>query len=175
MKIQLSKIETIPGNTSIALLFDQLQDLPLALTEEENALWKRKPEKNDTLLIQRLPHYLFLAAPDSNKDANRVTESFRKAGAVWIETLRREKIESFTVGGATAPMHILAFLEGVLLAAYSFSKYKKEKDVLMLREILVFASGVSDADLIELKELTEAVWWARDLVNEPFSGLNAAK
>lgn len=175
MKIQLSKIETIPGNTSIALLFDQLQDLPLALTEEENALWKRKPEKNDTLLIQRLPHYLFLAAPDSTKDANRVAENFRKAGAVWMETLRREKIESFTAGGAIAPLYTLAFLEGVLLAAYSFSKYKKEKDDLMLREILVFASGVSDADLKELKELTEAVWWARDLVNEPFSGLNAAK
>jgi leucyl aminopeptidase len=175
MNIQLSKIETISGNSSIALLFDQLTELPFALTPEEITLWKQKPEKCETLLVQRLPHFLFLAAPDASKPFRRVLESFRKAGALWMETIRKEKIGSFTLGSFTDRSYTLAFLEGVLLGAYSFSKYKKEKEDFVMQEIFVSAPGITEADLNELVVLTDAVWWARDLVNEPFSGLNAAK
>jgi len=175
MNIQLSKIETISGNNSTVVLFEKFQELPFELSSEEIALWNRKPDKSETLLIQRLPHFLFLAGPDLSKPEHQISESYRKAGAAWMETIRKEKIASFTVGGFTESTRTLAFLEGVLLAAYSFSRYKKEKEDFVMKEVFIADAGIKEAELKELVELAEAVWWARDLVNEPFSGLNAAK
>ena len=169
MNIQLSKITNIDGNTSVAFLFDGIAGLPFGLTSGELALWNNKPEKSETLLIQRLPHFLFLAGPDLSKPGHRVRESFRKAGAAWMETVRKEKIAVISIGGYTETSHTLAFLEGVLLAAYSFSKYKKEKENFVMQEVLIMDQGITETDLEELKWLSEAVWWARDLVNEPFS------
>jgi leucyl aminopeptidase len=175
MKTKLSKITDIAENTSLALLFREPSSLNIPLSSEELALWKRKPDKSETLLIQRLPDFLYLVSPDLSKSPNRILESFRKAGASWMEIIRKEKLETISIFGITEPAHTLAFLEGLLLSAYSFSRYKKEKENFVMQEVKVMDPGVSDNDLTELGWLTDAVCWARDLVNEPFSGLNAAQ
>jgi leucyl aminopeptidase len=175
MKTKLSKIADIAENTSLALLFRELSSIEIPLLAEEQALWKRKPEKCETLFIQRLPDFLYLVSPDLSKSPNRILESFRKAGASWMEIIRKEKLETISIVGLTEPAHTLAFLEGLLLSAYSFSRYKKEKENFVMQEVLVLDPGISDSDLAELGWLSDAVWWARDLVNEPFSGLNAAQ
>jgi hypothetical protein len=54
MNTKLSKITDIAENTSLALLFRELSSLNVPLSNEEQALWKRKPDKSETLLIQRL-------------------------------------------------------------------------------------------------------------------------
>jgi leucyl aminopeptidase len=175
MKTKLSKITDIAENTSLALLFKDTSSLTIPLSPEESALWKRKPDKCETLFIQRLPLFLCLVSPDLSKSPNRILESFRKAGASWMEIIRKEKLETISIVGFTEPAHTLAFLEGLLLSAYSFSRYKKEKENFMMREIMVMDPGISDYDLMEMGWLTDVVWWARDLINEPFSGLNAAQ
>src|SRR5690606_32622974 len=68
----------------------------------------------------------------------------------------------------------LAFLEGLLLSCYTFSKYRtKKKDEYLLREAVVFDDGISEAMLMELRNIVQAVFHARDLVNEPLSFLTA--
>jgi leucyl aminopeptidase len=175
MKTKLSKIADIPENTSLAMLFRDVSGLPFQLSTEELALWERKPGKNDTLLIQRLPHFLFLVCPESSKQKNYVLESFRKAGASWMEIIRKEKIETVGVLGYAESAYTAAFVEGALLAGYSFSKYRKEKDDFQLSEIRILDEGISEDDLVETEYLIDAVFWARDLVNEPFSTLNASQ
>ncbi len=54
-----------------------------------------------------------------------------------------------------------AFLEGLILSSYNFDKFKTEKEKYKLKSVY---SSQSDA---ELQNLLSAVFWARDLVNEP--------
>jgi leucyl aminopeptidase len=58
-------------------------------------------------------------------------------------------------------------LEGLLLSAYSFSKYKKEKDDFFPSEIFILDDTVSEQQITELQTLVEAVFYTRNLVNEP--------
>jgi len=175
MKIKLSKVTDIPENNSIATIFSESSRFPFQLMPEELALWKRRPEKTNTLLIQRLPDFLFLVHPDMEKQENSILEACRKAGASWMEIIRKEKIEGTVVVGMTESAHTAAFLEGCLLAGYSFQKYKREKEDIYPSRIFIMDPGLSDETLMDLEIVTDAVFWARDMVNEPLSSLNATQ
>jgi leucyl aminopeptidase len=70
----------------------------------------------------------------------------------------------------------LALAEGVALGSYAFRKYKTdEKGAPTLTKLSLVAKEVTAADVEELGDLCEAVWTARDLVNEPVSFLNATQ
>jgi leucyl aminopeptidase len=174
METKLSKITDITENTSLVLLFKDISNVTVSLSPEEQSLWQRKPDKTDTLYFQRLPFFGYLVSPDFNRSPAALLESFRKAGASWMEIAKKEKAETVTICGFSEPSHTVAFIEGLLLSSYSFSKYKKEKENYFIREIRVRDSGVDLRDLEEVGRVADAMDWARDLVNEPFSGLNAS-
>ena len=69
----------------------------------------------------------------------------------------------------------LSFLEGLLLSAYSFSKYKKVKEDFALSKIFLLDKQITETELHELKNVVEAVFLARNLVNEPLSYLTAVQ
>ena len=54
-----------------------------------------------------------------------------------------------------------AFFEGLVLSSYQFDKFKKEKETFSLKKI--FSANASD----EIVNVLKAVFWTRDLVNEP--------
>lgn len=70
----------------------------------------------------------------------------------------------------------LSFAEGFALSNYQFLKYFKEaskkKNAL---ETIFLLSDISDKTILEYNSLIKSVFWARDMVNEPVSYLNAAK
>ena len=173
METKVFKIAAIPQNESLAVLLNGGENIQGRLSPEEQLLWNSRPEKNTTVLIQRLPHMLFLVKPDLSKPHFQVLETYRKAGAKCMETVKIEKIKELTIAGFTEDTHLLAFTEGLLMAGYSFHKYKKEKDNFMPAVLKIFHDGVSQDQLDELAIVLKAVWWARDLVNEPLSHLTA--
>ncbi|MBK9761716.1 MAG: leucyl aminopeptidase [Flavobacteriales bacterium] len=69
----------------------------------------------------------------------------------------------------------LALAEGAALGAYEFRKYKTSGKNASLKKIGLVAPEVSAKALDELIDVTEAVLTARDLVNEPYSFLNATQ
>jgi leucyl aminopeptidase len=70
----------------------------------------------------------------------------------------------------------LALAEGVALGSYAFRKYKTdEHGAPTLAKLSLVAKEVTAANVDELSDLCEAVWTARDLVNEPVSFLNATQ
>jgi leucyl aminopeptidase len=175
METKLSKIAHIAENTSLVILFRDISAVTEPLSQQEQELWQGKPDKTETVYIQRLPYFLYLVNPDFSRPQATLLESFRKAGASLMETVKKDKTDALTICGFSEPAHTMAFLEGLLLSAYSFSKYKKEKESGFIREIRVWDPGVTLRDLEEVEQVAGAVSWARDLVNEPFSGLNAAQ
>lgn len=165
----------LPASGTIAVIFKDADNIPFPLSPEEEALWHNRPEKSNTLLIQRLPHLLFLANTDQSKARNIVIESYRKAGAIWMESIKKDKIQELTFVGFSDPDFTIAFVEGFLMAGYSFSKYKKEKDDFEPVVLNVVHEEIMQEQLDELTNILKAVWWARNLVNEPLSYLTAVK
>jgi hypothetical protein len=127
-----------PSECKLAVLPGGDENIPGGLSPEEQLLWNNRPEKNAPVLIQRLPNMLFLVKPDLSKPHFQVLETYRKAGAKCMETVKTEKIKELTIAGFTEDAYLLAFTEGLLMAGYSFHKYKKEKDDFMPAELNIF-------------------------------------
>jgi len=69
---------------------------------------------------------------------------------------------------------LLAIAEGCALSNYQFLRYKSDKkDKNTLTDILLNQTYVKKEEAIELQIITDAVYKARNLVNEPQSYLNA--
>ncbi len=103
--------------------------------------------------------------------ASNDAEKMRKHGAAFRDRLDRKVMEISVAG---EPELVYSFLEGFLLASYQFLDYLKdaEEKVYQLENIIV-DERFGDDKLIELINMTAAVYWARDMVNEPVSFLNA--
>jgi leucyl aminopeptidase len=102
-------------------------------------------------------------------------EKARRAGNEMITRLLGAKREEAQLVSLQDDAHLtLALAEGVALGSYTFRKYKtgpgKEPE---FRKVGVVATEVTAKALDELSDLCEATAFARDLVNEPVSFLNA--
>ena len=98
-------------------------------------------------------------------------EKMRKHGAAFRARLDREVMEIAVAGNPDA---VYAFLEGFLLASYQFLDYFKDREEkCFLLENIIVDERFSTENVLELINITAAVFWARDMVNEPVSYLNA--
>ncbi len=103
--------------------------------------------------------------------ANVDEEKMRVAGSKIRAALDKEA-SSITIHGSKESTFSL--VEGLMLSNYQFTKYfaDAEKRVNKLDSIAVDDS-YTESDVKELVDITTAVFWARDMVNEPVSFLNA--
>lgn len=170
----IEKIDGLNNNISIAILADGLDSIPFSFTsqEEEEYLRNKLLSENEwTLYRHPLIHFFCKTAGNSSPELR--LEKARKAGSRLFDLLRHEKIETLQITGHAGSETTLAFLEGLLLSSYTFSKYKKEKKNFVPGKFLVFDDKVSREDITELQTLIQAVFFARNLVNEPLSYLTA--
>lgn len=109
--------------------------------------------------------FLFLVRMDQS------AEELRKAGSKVKDLLTDEVDELFVDGPKD---DVFSFTEGLMLASYQFLKYRSSKEKEQSRLMRVFLSPeITKKQITELENQTKAVFWARDMVNEPVSGLNA--
>ncbi|MEN8116863.1 MAG: leucyl aminopeptidase family protein [Bacteroidota bacterium] len=173
---KISKITELKENTSTATLFDNLKQLSLSfLSENEQNYLKKKLEKETECSISKYPDILFFGKIKEAKELNMKIEAARKAGSKLYDVLKAEKINSVQLINYSSPELMEAFLEGLLLTGYAFDKYKKEKEEYKLEEIFVFDKETSVDQIAEIVNVTNAVFSARDLVNEPLSFLTATQ
>jgi leucyl aminopeptidase len=104
------------------------------------------------------------------------SEKIRQAAAMAWAKLAAEKVSSAAVvveGMLAQPAHARAFLEGMLLNAYSFNKYKKgaESGISLSKLVLVSSDSTVVSHLNEESKralaVAEAVNITRDWSNEP--------
>lgn len=171
---QISKITELRENSSTAALFDNIEQLSLSfLAENELDYLKNKLEKDSDCTIFKYPNIFFFNKIKEEKENHLQIEAVRKAGSKLFNLLKAEKIKTVQLMNFSKPKLTTAFLEGILLSGYSFDKYKKEKDGFQLEEILILDKNCTLAQIEELQNLTRAVFYSRDLVNEPLSFLTA--
>ncbi len=141
------------------------EHLPSSLNEEELNLFKAFLAKEDDFKqISNLESTLFLVKSKGDR------EKMRAAGAKIRGVLDR-KITEIAIYSEEAFLYDVT--EGILLSNYQFNRYfKDKKDKENLLDSIAVAAG-NQAKLDELNSITKAVYWARDMVNEPLSFLTA--
>jgi leucyl aminopeptidase len=171
---KISQIAKLQKNTSTAIIIDNQDQFTLSgFTVEEKNYVIRKLEKANDCVVNKYPAVHFFFKPKNEKENHIEIEEARKAGSKLFEILKEEKIESVQIEDFSSLELGLAFIEGLLLSCYSFEKYKKEKDDFLLENIFIVKGNISEIQIEEIINLTQSVFYARNLVNEPLSYLTA--
>lgn len=106
-------------------------------------------------------------------DVNQELEPLRVNGFNIRQQLNKEVTKIIVIGDGE---EALAVSEGLELSNYQFLKYFKDADNKKygLTEVAIFGE-VEEARIIELNNIIKAVYWGRDMVNEPNSYLTAVQ
>ena len=174
MQPKIKKITAKKSNISTAVLFQNFEFLS-GFPEIEGNYLKEKLSKETEWTIFKQPLVYFFHQTKEEKEFSVQAEKSRQAGSKYFDVLKNEKVDTLQIVGFSGGELTLAFLEGLLLSAYSFSKYKKEKDDFVPSEILIVDNQLDEKQIAELENLVEAVFYTRSLVNEPLSFLTATQ
>ncbi|MDR9397658.1 MAG: leucyl aminopeptidase [Salibacter sp.] len=145
--------------------------------DEAASYFKRRMDA-DEKGIANVPHgdeFTSFSWYSKEGSQSALLEKARKAGAKLHQAVNGDKISKITVRalGDITKEEVLAFVEGIILQSYSFEKYKKNKVESSLKEIGVVVDNIDQQLLDEVRNTAQAVFLARDLVNEPVITLNA--
>jgi leucyl aminopeptidase len=149
---------------------------PTELNEDEiNYLKGSLKDDFEWKLINRLKEQIYVVKVNG-KSTTQNQEKVRKAGASIVKSVNEFKQKEVAVYDKTkGEVFLTSISEGMALANYQFLKYFKDakKKTNTLESIYTQSKAISKEQLLELNAIVEATFWARDLVNEPVSFLNA--
>jgi leucyl aminopeptidase len=180
MKAAILKISDIsPDNSVVCILGSDQVPASLALSNSEMEFVKKRIKaKEESIFINSYHRCLYLVRLKSNISGHKVREELRKT-AYNLRKLIKENYHSelvITSDKAYAGA-IEDFTEGLVLSMYAFDKYKTRTDERTegkYPDRLLLSGNIDDADLRWLVDLTDAVYFTRDLINEPVNHLNAS-
>ncbi len=178
MDTVLVKSETIPDGVPIVCLAGKGSDVRVpGLSASETEYINKRIEKGDDLItINRLGNYTCVAVNDGSKPVARQLEKLRKMSSGIHQVVKEhEHPEIAAVDLINDPELISALIEGLVLINYRFDKYvtKKESRNFFPSRISIYCPYLGEEDIARLSSVCEAVYLARNLVNEPLSHLNA--
>ncbi len=167
-------ISQLKPNMSSAIVFSDF-DVVASFPEVNPGYLDEKLKDKQEWTFYKQPEIYFFHKIDEKKEDWQQMESAREAGAKLFEILKSEKTTSLQITGKSGRGLVLPFLEGLLLSAYTFTKYKKVKEDFALSEIFLHDAQLIESQLNELINIVGAVFLARNLVNEPLSYLTAVQ
>jgi len=164
--IQLTKIKSLKKNQSVVFLADKINDIKNLSKDQES--YFKKDFKKEKVQYTKAGIYTYVVNTSKQSAQDLRIHAFN------IHQNLKDCTELTVCGDDKKD--IIAFLDGFLLSNYQFLKYfsdkKDKKNKLKKVNIL---GAISKKDLEELDNLTKAVFWARDMVNEPVSYLDAIR
>jgi len=179
--MKLINTSRVTKDTNLVVLSKTPEDLPKdLLSEKEVGYIKNQFKKNElrSFELNRLDQLVIVRMPELKDDFYKDAEKFRKEGKEVSAILNARKIDSVEVfSDGLEKFAGIAFAEGMALASYQFLKYKKEAEQKRnsLKQITIVDERLDKNEIIRLQIMIEAVYRARDWVNEPLSHLNAPK
>ncbi|HUS85708.1 MAG TPA: leucyl aminopeptidase [Bacteroidales bacterium] len=133
-------------------------------------------DKEDVITVNSYQRIACIVRERVDLEPVKRDEELRKAGIRVLEKLKQHKQLSVALmSHQTSVNGLYNLAEGLILGCYQFSKYKSEtkKDNYSVypEKVLIYDKETLDVD--RLRTITEAVYFTRDLVNEPVNYLNA--
>jgi leucyl aminopeptidase len=176
--MQINKVNTTKVTDSVLFIINENFDLSKLQLDENivNYLSKEIKDKNYKLQLNLYTKSVYIYIKENAKEKYLINEKARKAGACFCNMFNKSKLESITIQDYTEDKEVITSMaEGISLANYQFRKYITDKDKKpnTLKTININSSIVSDDESNKLNNLIKAVYYTRDLVNEPQSYLNS--
>ncbi|MCU0362341.1 MAG: leucyl aminopeptidase family protein [Bacteroidales bacterium] len=180
MKPELKKISQYKDNQSVVCIIgtDEIPDfLKLSGKEKEYAV-KHIRAKNGFAIINKYDRIVYLIRQKEGYPLHRIREEIRRSAyVIRKQILAGSHSELIVTSHASYRGSELDFTEGLLLSIYKFGKYKTSEEETGTGSYPVRIMLYGDADQEDVKWLniiTDAVWFSRDLINEPVNHLNAS-
>lgn len=149
--------------------------LPLSKREVACVNERRERGRDFIMTFDRLPHRLYVLSFDSELPAPEVQEGLHRSAMKLLRLLEADGVESLAVTGDGAlPEEVMAAVEGITLADYSFDRYKS-KAPWHLQHVVVDDSFVRADELEASQRLWNRIFWCREWVNLPVQDLNAER
>lgn len=146
-----------------------------SISKDEKQFYKSKlKSQGDYVVLERLGEINVVVLALAKQDYKGL-EKLRKAGAKLTSELNKLGVKNVKVKALSKGDDALYFVEGMALANYQFLKYfgDKKSKANALENILVEETNISPNKTEQMWNVVEAVFKARDLVNEPQSYLSA--
>lgn len=171
--MEIKKTTKISSKNNVVFVVNTEKELDSSFfTKEELGYIKAQyATENKLVTIQRLPQIIFIVFTAKVNDY-KAKQTSRKLASKLVEKANELKITEITLSSQVATT--IDFIEGLLLSDYQFLKYLTEKKENTLKKVNVIAK-VTSSELEEIAVLSEATNFAKDLVNEPVSFLNATQ
>jgi leucyl aminopeptidase len=180
MKAEILKISNISPDQSVVCILGS-DNVPESLSlsnSEKEFVRKRIVAGEESVFINSYSRCLYFVRLKVNISQHKVREELRKS-AYNLRKLIKSNIHSELAvtadkayGGA-----IEDFTEGLILSMYAFDKYKTSKDEVAegkYPDRLLLCGDIDNGELKWLVDTTDAVYFTRDLINEPVNHLNAS-
>jgi leucyl aminopeptidase len=178
--MRISKLKKIEADTSRIVLTRKGQELEGFISDHKQRAYvqERLSGDKDRALLNQLNYVEIFVSLDGEKALIHRLEVARKGGFEVHSLLSDHEVATVSVvNGGVDPEECVAFAEGLALTNYQFLKYlspEKAKQHALV-EILLADDGLTDDHVVKLANLVQAVYLARDLVNEPLSYLTAVQ
>ena len=179
MKPAIHKItQILPDQSVICILGkDEIPDwLKLAKSEKEFAL-KQLTAKEEYAIINSYFKNTYIIRINETGSEYKLKEELRKTAFNIRKIIKSNNHTELVISSYKAfKGAVEAFTEGLLLSFYTFDKYKTKKESGEKKNYpskLLLYLGPDDEDLKWLTDLTDSVYFVRDLINEPVNHLNA--
>jgi leucyl aminopeptidase len=181
MKPEISRISQISPDQSVVCLVGKgklPEYLRLNKAEKEYAL-KQLKAKEEYVFINSYFKCTYLVRIKNELSDFKTREELRKTAFSIRKLLKSNNHREIVITSIDAYKGAIEdFSEGLALSIYSFDKYKTknpEEPVKNYPSKLLLYGDVDNNSVKWLNSVTEAVYIARDLINEPVSYLNAPK
>ncbi|NLA24873.1 MAG: leucyl aminopeptidase [Bacteroidales bacterium] len=178
-QVNVNFSEDLANNQSTVYLIkekSQLDSLPLSKQELDFLISQfENDEKFVSVNSYDKWNYVYLLPKNSSSNAN--LEKIRIQASDFSALIIKNKFQQINISDLSDEKRVaLAFAEGIVLASYKFNKYftDKEKREIKLEQINLKSDKISERDVELLNISNEAVFIARDIVNEPLSHFTAS-
>jgi leucyl aminopeptidase len=179
MKPQIIKSAQISPDQSVICILgkDEIPEfLRLNKTEKEYALKQLKSDE-DFVFINSYYKCTYLIKLKKKPEEYMVREELRKSASSLKKLIKSNNHRELVITSFGAYKGAIEdFTEGFLLSIYSFHKHKTKEDEESKTSYpskLHLYGDIDKADIKWLIDLTDAVYFVRDMINEPVNHLNA--
>jgi len=179
MKPQIKRISQISSDQSVICIFggEQVPDRLSLSAQEKVFASDRLREKEEYVFVNSYNRVIYLVPVKEGIPQYKIREELRKAAYNLKKLVRSNNHRDLVITSENAYKGAIEdFTEGFLLSIYSFDKYKTKADKDDKKgypNALLLHGDLDDAGIKWLVDITDAVYFTRDLIKEPVNQLNA--
>ncbi len=145
--------------------------------EEATYIAKKIKQEDNFITINRFESLVFVQLIEEFEKKNTAAtyEAYRGIGHKIAGAINAHKYDSFQISSTEkVSFELLCVAEGAALGNYQFIKYlSSQKTKNTLQSITIVSNTISQINIDELNIVNDAVYQARNLVNEPQNVINA--